>query len=130
MPDSKRYMDWVGKADSDLKSALILFEHEGDYGIVAFHCQQAIEKLLKAFLLKSLGELIEGHSLIFLCKRASLFDINVKSFLKDCAYINQFYIETRYPSDIPMVMVKDEAEECIVITKSIFKYIMENHINM
>lgn len=86
-------------------------------------------KAIEAFLLKSLGELIEGHSLMFLFKRASLFDINVKSFLKDCAYINQFYIETRYPSDIPMVMVKDEAEECIIITQSIFKYIMENHLS-
>ena len=28
-----------------------------------------------------------------------LVDIRLKDKLRDCAYVNQFYIETRYPSD-------------------------------
>lgn len=130
MPDSKRYMDWVNKSDADFKSALILFKYEGDYGIVAFHCQQAIEKLLKALLLKVTSELLDGHSLVFLCRKASLHDANMTGFLKDCAYINQFYIETRYPSDTPLDMTKNEAEDCINITEKIIDYIIEKHFSL
>jgi len=42
--DTKRYKEWLTMAEKDLKSAKILFEHDADYGIVCFHCQQAIEK--------------------------------------------------------------------------------------
>lgn len=120
MVDSVRYKDWQDKANADLKSAKILFEHEADYGIVSFHCQQAIEKLLKSFVLKRTSTLIEGHSLVFLCKKAIELDIEFKIFLKDCAYTNQFYIETRYPADVPIEMTKEEAGECISITEKIF----------
>ena len=44
MVDTKRYKEWLTMAEKDLKSAKILFEHDADYGIVCFHCQQAIEK--------------------------------------------------------------------------------------
>jgi len=120
MADSLRYKDWHNKANADLKSAKILFEHEADHGIVAFHCQQAIEKLLKSFILKRASALIDGHSLVFLCKKSIEIDAEFKIFLKDCAYINQFDIETRYPADFPIEMTKEEAGECILITENIF----------
>ncbi len=120
MADSLRYRDWYGKSAADLKSARILFDNDADYGIVAFHCQQAIEKILKSYILKKESVVAEGHSLIFLCKKAAAYDPKFKGFMKDCAYINQFYIETRYPADIPMDMTRDEARECISITDKIF----------
>lgn len=61
MVDSKRYKEWFAIAEKDLKSAKILFEHDVDYGIVCFHCQQAIEKYLKGYLILKSGELIEGN---------------------------------------------------------------------
>ncbi|MCL2156200.1 MAG: HEPN domain-containing protein [Leptospirales bacterium] len=125
MVDSTRYKDWYAKAQADLESAKILFEHEGDYSIVAFHCQQAIEKALKGYILKHKGNLISGHSLIFLCKEASLAEqsASVNQYLKDCAFVNQFYIATRYPADIPTVLSKDEVKECISIAETMLNHI-------
>lgn len=57
MVDSKKYEEWLQMAKKDLQSAKILFEHDGDYGIVCFHCQQAIEKYLKGFLIFKSGKL-------------------------------------------------------------------------
>lgn len=51
--DTKRYKDWFDIAEKDLKSAKILFQHDADYGIVCFHCQQAIEKYLKGYIITS-----------------------------------------------------------------------------
>jgi HEPN domain-containing protein len=116
-------MDWLEKALVDYRSAEILFAYEGDYGIVAFHCQQAIEKLFKAYILKQAKELIEGHSLVFLCRKAGEYDPLLNNFLKKCAFVNQFYIESRYPADIPMAMEKSEAQECIDIADALLKHI-------
>lgn len=66
MVDSVLYIDWIKKSKSDLRSAEILYKYDGDSAIIAFHCQQAIEKALKAFLLKKDGRLRVGHSLLYL----------------------------------------------------------------
>lgn len=71
MVDSKRHKEWFAMAEKELKSAKILFEHDADYGIVCFHCQQTIEKYLKGYLILQTGELTEGHSLVKLCKKAA-----------------------------------------------------------
>lgn len=106
-------------ADKDLKSAKILFEHDADHGIVCFHCQQAVEKYLKGYLIFKSGELVEGHSLLKLCKKASQFDEGFKAYVKDCAFVNSFYIETRYPAEDPLVVSKEEVEECFRIVDNI-----------
>ena len=71
MGDSLRYKDWFEKAAHDLRGAEILMEHDGGNDLVAFHCQQAMEKMLKGWLLKTTGELLDGHSLVFLCRKAT-----------------------------------------------------------
>ena len=121
MVDSLRYNEWFEKAGRDLKSAKVLKQNDCGNDVVAFHCQQAIEKSLKGYLLKHIGQAAEGHSLIYLCKEASNYDIEFKKRLKDCAFVNQYYIETRYPADAPLVVSDDEANECISIADEIYR---------
>lgn len=123
MGDSNRYLDWYDKAAKDLQGAKILLQYDGDCSIVAFHCQQAIEKALKGWILQHTGVLQSGHSLVYLCRIAAQTDGHIKDFLKDCAYVNQFYIETRYPADIPMTITADEAAECIRIAEQVMNHL-------
>jgi len=124
MTDSMRYADWFNKAESELESAEILMAHDGNHAVITFLCQQAIEKAYKGFILKEKEELVGGHSLIYLCKIAMETDSSLKEFMKDSAYVNQFYLETRYPSDIPMDINQLEAQECIEIAKKILNRII------
>lgn len=123
--DSRRYLDWYDKAQKDLRGAQILFEAEADNSLVAFHCQQAIEKALKGYVLKTTKELLEGHSLIFLIRRAARFDEEIRKFNKDCAFVNQFYIETRYPADIPDEVDEIEVRECLETALSVLNHIFD-----
>ena len=125
MVDSKRYNDWFDMALKDFKSAEILYSNDADLGIVCFHCQQAIEKYFKGFIIYSQGVLQEGHSLIKLCRKASESNGGLNSFIKDCAFVNSFYIETRYPAEDTLIVTKEDAEECFSITKNIINYINE-----
>ena len=126
--DSRRYLDWYDKAKKDMRGAEILFESEADNSLVAFHCQQAIEKMLKGYILKNTKQLLEGHSLIFLIRRASRFDEDIRKYTKDCAFVNQFYIETRYPADIPDEVDEFEVRECLETAKEVLSHISAQEI--
>ena len=121
MGDSLRYKDWYEKAAHDLRGAQILMEYDGGNDLVAFRCQQAMEKMLKGWLLKTTDELFDGHSLVFLCRKAIAAGAPLKDKLRDCAYVNQFYIETRYPSDSYIPVSEKEAQDCIDAAKELLE---------
>lgn len=100
--DSLYYYKWLDKALCDLQSARILFTWGGDFSNVAFHCQQAIEKALKGFLLFKSGQHFDGHNLTYLCRQAILLDKSFEKWVVQSAMLNNLYIETRYPVDIPL----------------------------
>lgn len=54
----------------DLKAAYVLNENLCGNDLVAFHCQQSIEKALKGAIIYFSKQLEEGHSLVYLCKQA------------------------------------------------------------
>lgn len=115
MVDSKRYLDWYAKGRQDLQAARILYEQGADNTLVCFHCQQAIEKHLKGYIIKHMQQLIEGHSLVKLCKICMQDKEEFKAYLKDLALVNEYYVETRYPADRPLDVSSDDAKECLDI---------------
>lgn len=121
MVDTIKYNEWFIMAQKDIKSAKILFEHDADNEMVCFHCQQAIEKYLKGYLIFKMGELQEGHSLVKLCKKAMACDKIFSKYLKDLAFVNTFYIETRYPAVDPLVVSDEDTKECMEIVDKIIK---------
>lgn len=119
MGDSLIVLEWLNKANTDLKCAKILFEHDGGNEVVAFHSQQAIEKALKGIILYFFGILESGHSLLYLCKKVIEKDSEFSNYIESCAFVNQYYIETRYPNENPIVVKNEEAQKCIDIAEDI-----------
>jgi len=99
--DSKRYYDWLNRAGEDILSAGMLVQNDNCYNSAAFHCQQAIEKAMKAYILLKSDVLPDGHNLPWLCKRAMRYDQAFSGWLAQSASLNRCYIETRYPADLP-----------------------------
>ena len=46
-------------------------------------------------------------------RKATAAGAPLKGKLRDCAYVNQFYIETRYPSDSYIPVSEEEARDCM-----------------
>ena len=58
---------WLIKAEHDLTTAHLAFNHLPNYkDTIAFHCQQAVEKLLKAYLIHIDVGFRRSHDLIYL----------------------------------------------------------------
>jgi HEPN domain-containing protein len=70
--------------------------------IIAFHCQQTIEKYLKAYLIEKDIPLVKTHDLIKLnglIKERADIGIDEDKLLA----INEVYIDSRYPGELGLV---------------------------
>ena len=72
---------WLKQAMEDLKWAKYLLK-EGAYYLVCFLSQQIAEKSLKAYLYYKGEEIVIGHSIHKLCKRAGSLKKNLMKSLK------------------------------------------------
>jgi len=123
--DSKRYFDWLFHANLDYLAAKCLIEDERCYQATAFHCQQCIEKALKGFMLFKKRKLFDGHNLTWLCKQAMLMDEHFREFLPDSVMLNKYYIETRYPADIPLDVDYETVQKIFEITTEMLNFISD-----
>ena len=94
---NKAIQNWLQIAEYDLETAKAMLKGKR-YLYVAFMCQQAIEKLLKAIYSKQKKESAPRvHNLIYLSEFLELELSNEdKEFLSN---LNQFYIGSRYPTE-------------------------------
>ena len=121
--DSRRYYDWIDRAQEDLQTTEVLLLADKCYFSCAFHCQQAIEKALKAYLLVKSGDLVDGHNLTWLCKQAMRHERDFDQWLDESAALNRCYVETRYPTDIPYNLSHKRVRRFYQMAKDMFEFI-------
>ena len=123
--DSRRYFDWLFHANLDFLAAKNLINDERCYNSVAFHCQQCIEKALKGYLLFKKHKLFDGHNLTWLCKQAAVCDQHFQQWIARSSMLNRFYIETRYPADLPFDIDTDTIDDLMAATSDMLEFITE-----
>ena len=123
--DSKRYFDWLDHSSADLVAASLLKEDDRCYDQAAFHCQQAIEKALKAYILLRSGRLYDGHNLTWLCRQAKKYHKGFQQWYDESAELNQCYIETRYPADVDKEIDYKMVQGFYTMAKDMYRFIFE-----
>jgi HEPN domain-containing protein len=91
---------------------------------VCFHCQQAVEKLLKAFLVKHQIEFAKTHSIMVLINKCSEIDKSFKDELSEADLLTDYAVEVRYPDDWYEPTV-EEARNAYQIALKGEKFILE-----
>ena len=111
---------WMEQAQRDLGAAKSLFKAK-QYNYTSFWCQQAIEKALKALLLKKNNTLVRTHDLLFLGRKVNL----PENLIEICKNIGPVYIETRYPDAEGKFISysKNDAENDLKMTGEILLWI-------
>jgi len=116
--------EWLLIAYEDHDTAQYLFEnkHPKPYMIICYHCQQSVEKSLKAFLCASGNDVPKTHELGLLCRRCSAMDESFADYCADCEELAIYATNTRYPSRIEI----DEAHAKRALRQAITIY---NHVS-
>lgn len=118
---------WLDKAKESLDDAVSSFESHR-YGLTAFCCQQALEKLLKTAIIKFKVERPRKiHDLLPLLKDSNL-EISEKD-KQEIAKISKFYFLVRYPDiNKEFFATSKIAKDTVKKTKEIFLWI-KNKLN-
>ncbi|MFW6275944.1 MAG: HEPN domain-containing protein [bacterium] len=97
---------WLAKANEDLLVVEKLTEGEiVAASSVCFHCQQAVEKFLKVFLIANGIDIKKTHNIEFLLSECSDIDLAFQSI--DPKELSDFGVDARYPGDM---YIPDEHE--------------------
>lgn len=111
--------EWVHKADMDLSLAEYLLAESAAFpSAIAFHCQQAAEKYLKALLVKHEVEFPKTHDIRDLLNLVGGFDHELAASLREAEALTPFGVELRYPGDLPDAM-PEEASDAVVLAQQV-----------
>jgi HEPN domain-containing protein len=100
---------WIAKADVDYHTAeRLLLAPEPIRESIAFHCQQAAEKYLKAFLVLHGVEFPKTHSIGRLLDLVSPIAPELAAALEEAEFLTPFGVEIRYPGDLPELLPGQE----------------------
>jgi HEPN domain-containing protein len=115
-PDPQRLADtasWLRKASSDLRYAGIdLAAEPAAPEDAVFHCQQAVEKALKAFLVWSDVPFPKTHDLGRLGSQAVRLDPSLEQLVDRIVDLSKYAWMFRYPGD-PIEPSTEEAREVL-----------------
>ena len=102
---------WVAKADSDLLNADNNLKSENiPFDTVCFHCQQAAEKILKAYLIANQRPYPITHDLFLLLEQILQLDPEAERLRDTLALLAPYAVEIRYPDDYSMPTGQDATE--------------------
>jgi HEPN domain-containing protein len=91
---------WMQKAEMDMRSAQVdLTAVPPLVGDALFHCQQAVEKTLKAFLTWHDHPFRKTHDLVELGVQCSAIDAELETLLREAAPLTEYAWKFRYPGD-------------------------------
>jgi len=115
--DNQLIREWIDKADHDLGSAKLIFLHIPEYfDTIAFHCQQATEKYLKATLVYSGVDFQRTHNLVYLLDLLSQKITVSEDIYNQAILLNGFSVQIRYPNKY-IYLTKEELELSIHIAQ-------------
>ena len=102
--------DWLRIAEADLKASALMQRFE-DFptGIHAFHCQQAVEKSLKAFLAARARHFMARQNLSYLLGLCAEVDPSFRQWETQIAGLAPFTTQSIYPTDSNQTLTTAQA---------------------
>jgi len=114
---------WLLKADHDLGTAKLIYLHLPDYyDTIAFHCQQAVEKYLKTYLIYLNIDFKPVHDLRYLLNLVLTQDLTLDTMYESISSLNDYAVKIRYP-DLTIHLTKQELENAIELAQQVKKLI-------
>lgn len=116
---------WIEKGDHDLGTAKITYLHIPEYlDTVTFHCQQAVEKYLKAYLIFQSITFRFTHDLIYLLDLIIQKDSDFYNYYDTISELQGYAVEIRYPNET-IFLSNEKVENAIRISKTIRKLVTD-----
>ena len=116
---------WLAKAQSDLATARLLIKGQERYlDTGSYHCQQAAEKAIKAWLTALEVSFVKTHSLEILLRLCIPSEPGFHRFLSHALELTPLATEFRYPGDV-FEPSADEADNSLALAEELTGWIAD-----
>lgn len=117
-------VEWVEKAEGDFTTAgrELRARTKPNYDAVCFHCQQCVEKYLKAVLQANNIHIPKIHYLLELLALILKFDTSYEFLRADLDTLEDYAVHFRYPGEFAE---KDQAQSAYQAAKVIREFIQQ-----
>jgi HEPN domain-containing protein len=123
-PRVEEVFQWLIKAEHDIGSARRLLSGDIPYlDTGVYHCQQAAEKSLKAYLTLKEMPFQKIHDLSFLVEQCKELDIEFEQILYISSILTPYAIAFRYPGDVIEPDPQD-AYEALRLAVEVFDFVL------
>ncbi|MCH8805254.1 MAG: HEPN domain-containing protein [Planctomycetes bacterium] len=124
-PRAEIVREWVRKARNDLETArrVMVDTNAPILDTGCFHCQQTVEKLLKAFLLWRGVESPKVHTLGVLFDLVRQQDEAFETIRDACEWLTRFAVQVRYPHGRDPSPQK--AREALAAAETAYEFVLE-----
>ena len=97
--EAQRWLDYASQ-DFDAAMHLASSMRPCPYEIVCFHCQQAAEKVLKAYLVSHGKDIPRTHDLSELCRICFSDEARPVNIFTAAARLTSYAVQARYPNNL------------------------------
>jgi len=116
--------EWLDFASRDINSAkYLLGMRPVPLEIVCYHCEQAVEKVLKGYLIYQNVEPPRTHVLQLLCKTCEDFDENFKKISESCGNLTLYGVQSRYPFEIDIT--ENDMKKAIADADNVMEFVLQ-----
>jgi len=123
MKNKEIILNWLKRARSNLERAKIGKASQGIlYEDLCFDAQQAVEKSLKAILIKLNQSFPKTHSIGILLKLIEKAGVEIPQNINQAKLLTTYAVDARYPGDYEPVN-KEEYKEALKIAEDVFKWL-------
>lgn len=121
---AKEVLNWLSKAKRDLTIAGMNVANEPAITDDAlFHCQQAVEKTLKALLVLHDQPFKKTHIIGELAQDVLKITPAIESLLKRATELTPYATMFRYPGELELPPI-EEAKEALALAEQVFKAVL------
>lgn len=121
---AKEIEQWIIKGDHDLGTAKVTYLYIPEYlDTVTFHCQQAVEKYLKAYLISQSAPFKFTHDLVYLLDLIVVKDLGFHNFYDSVSELQGYAVEVRYPNET-IYLSNEKVEKALMIAKNVRDLVM------
>ena len=124
MNNNQIVQEWLRYAGQDLDSARYLMGMKPlPVEIICYHCQQSVEKYLKAFLCFHGETIRRTHDLIALNKLCIQYDNAFLEIEEECLSLTDYGVQARYPFHLDLN--ETDAQSAIITAERVQVFLME-----
>jgi HEPN domain-containing protein len=118
---------WVTKAASDLRGARILsLAEDAPLDTAIYHCQQAAEKAVKAFLVFKGLSPEKTHDVRKLSVLAAVYEPRFGEIIPMAATLTPYAWEFRYPDDLADTYpTREEFDQALGFAQTIYEFVLD-----